>query len=151
MGVAAVDKPPGVWCRHFKAGAGCAIYTDRPGECRTFECEWLRNERWAKDWRPDRSKMIMVTENDGKRLNVVVDPSSPAAWRADPYYSRIKAMSQKTADGHQLIICVDQRRFVIFPDQDVDLGVVNPDSKIVSGYAERDGQIVPYAMVLRDA
>lgn len=28
-------------CEHL-CGAGCGIYSDRPGACRTFECQWLR-------------------------------------------------------------------------------------------------------------
>jgi len=26
MGTDELDKPSGVWCAHFKAGAGCRIY-----------------------------------------------------------------------------------------------------------------------------
>ena len=28
-------------CEHL-CGAGCGIYAERPGACRTFECQWLR-------------------------------------------------------------------------------------------------------------
>ncbi len=42
------------------------------------------------------------------------------------------------------------RRIVVFPDQDVDLGVVNPEHKILSGYATHEGERVPFAMVLSD-
>ncbi len=28
-------------CEHL-CGAGCGVYAERPGSCRTFECQWLR-------------------------------------------------------------------------------------------------------------
>ena len=52
--------------------------------------------------------------------------------------------------GFELMICIGDRRVVMFPSEDVDLGVLNPDHKVVSGYVERDGLQVPFAMVLSD-
>lgn len=37
--VNSLDKPTGTWCQH--ARPGCAIYEDRPVECRAFSCLWL--------------------------------------------------------------------------------------------------------------
>ena len=34
--------------------------------------------------------------------------------------------------------------------EDIDLGVLHPDHKVVSGYVEREGMKVPFAMVLSD-
>jgi hypothetical protein len=150
MGVAAVNKPGGVWCSHIRRGAGCAIYADRPASCSTFQCLWSGSENLDDRWRPDRARFLMFTENGGKRLNVVADPGYPAAWRQEPYYSRLKAMSQRAYDGFELVVCIGDRRIVIFPDQEADLGAVRPDQKIVSGYAKKDGQDVAFAMVLSD-
>jgi hypothetical protein len=150
LGVAAVDKPAGRWCAHYQRGRGCAIYQDRPAACAGFECLWLDSEKLDDAWRPDRAKFVLYTERDGARLNVVVDPGSPAAWRREPYYSRLKAMSRRALEGCELLVSVGDRRFVIFPEEDVDLGVIDPEHKIVSGYAVRDGEQVPYAMVLSD-
>lgn len=151
MGIEALGKPPGPWCGHFSRGQGCRIYADRPAECRTFECEWLRAEGLPDEWRPDRAKLILVVENDGKRLSVIVDPAQPDAWRREPYFGRIKRMARRALDGYQLIVCIGDRRIVVFPDQEADLGVCGPDVKIVSGYAMHDGELTPYAMVLKDA
>ncbi len=145
MGISELDKAPGVWCPNFKRGGGCAIYHDRPTECRTFECEWLREPRWPDDWRPDRSKFVMFTEEGGKRLKIVVDEGAPGAWLSEPYYSRLKRMSQKVHEGQRLIICIGQRRIVVFPETDIDLGVLLDSDKIISGY---DDAGVPYARVL---
>jgi hypothetical protein len=34
MGVTALDKPVGRWCRHFSKTSGCALYDDRPTDGR---------------------------------------------------------------------------------------------------------------------
>jgi hypothetical protein len=151
LAIQVLDKPGGVWCGAYRKGAGCGVYDTRPAPCRGFHCLWLTSEKLSDDWRPDRAGFLMYTDRDGKRLNVVVDPGKPAAWRREPYYQRLKAMSRRALDGYELVICVGDRRIVLFPSEDVDLGVVDPDHKLVSGYADRDGQKVPFAMVLKDA
>ncbi|MDP3174533.1 MAG: YkgJ family cysteine cluster protein [Phenylobacterium sp.] len=150
LGVEAIDKPAGSWCGHFHRGRGCSVYETRPAACATFNCLWLSSPGLDERWLPDRSHLVLFTEQDGRRLTVVVDPSDPLAWRREPFYSRIKAMSQRAADGYELLISTGDRRAVVFPDQDIDLGLVDPSHKIISGYADRDGARVPFAMVLSD-
>jgi hypothetical protein len=60
-------------------------------------------------------------------------------------------MSRRALDGYELVACVGDRRTVIFPTEDIDLGILPPDRKLVSGYVERDGALTPFAMVLADA
>lgn len=150
LGIESIAKPPGQWCGHYKRGAGCTVYADRPAACSRFICLWLSSEGLDDSWRPDRSKFVLFTEQDGRRLNVVVDQNDPMAWRREPYYSRIKKMSERALDGYELLVSVGWRRIVIFPHEDVDLGVIDPEHKIVSGYANQNGQRVPYAMVMSD-
>lgn len=151
LGVDAIDKKNGQWCGHFrKGGAGCGIYETRPNACRTFVCLWLTSDNLDDAWKPNRSKLILYPDESGRRLNVVVDPADPLAWKREPYYRRIKAMSVRAEDGFELVVGVGDRRFVIFAHDDIDLGVVNPDHKIVSGFATVEGERTPYAMVLAD-
>ncbi len=150
LSIEALAKPAGAWCGSFKRGQGCSIYADRPPACQGFICLWLDSEKLDDAWRPDRAKFLMYTERDDRRLNVIVDPSQPGAWQKEPYYSRIKAMSQRAIDGYELVVCIGDRRIVVFPHEDVDLGVINPEHKLICGYALRDGVQVPYAMVLSD-
>lgn len=149
LAIQALDKAAGTWCSHFKSG--CSIYADRPPACAGFICLWLDSEKLDDAWRPDRAKFLMYTEKDGRRLNVIVDTAQPLAWKREPYYRRIKAMSQRAQDGYELVVCIGDRRIVVFPHEDVDLGPVNPEHKIVSGYATHHGERVPFAMVLSDA
>lgn len=151
LAIEALDKPDGAWCGHFKKGGGCGFYEHRPAACRAFECLWLTSARLGDEWRPDKAGFVMYVDRDGKRLNVVVDPGKPAAWRREPYYSYIKSMSRRALDGYELVVCIGDRRTVVFPTEEIDLGVLPPDRKLVSGYVERDGALTPFAMVLADA
>src|SRR5215831_7728616 len=72
MGIAALDKPEGVWCGHFARGVGCAIYADRPQECRAFVCQWLVNANFGPEWKPNKCKMVLVGDGP-RRLGVHVE------------------------------------------------------------------------------
>lgn len=150
LGVAALDKPAGQWCAHVRCGAGCGIYAQRPPACRSFQCLWSGAEGLDERWRPDRAKFVLFTEQDGRRLNVVVDPGFPAAWRREPYYSRLRAMAVRALEGCELLISIGERRIVLFPDQEADLGLVDPEHKIISGYATHGGVRKPFAIVGSD-
>lgn len=99
LAIQSLDKPAGAWCGHFKRAAGCGVYEERPPACRGFVCLWLDSEKLDEAWRPDRAKFLMYTEKDGQRLNVIVDPNHPGAWKREPYYRRLKAMSELALGG----------------------------------------------------
>ena len=150
LAIEVLRKEAGRWCGEYVRGKGCGIYADRPPPCQSFMCEWILSRELSDAWRPDRARFLMFYDEDRRRLSVVVDQGSPHAWKREPYYSKIKQLSERTAGGDKILICIGDRRIVVFPDQDVDLGVVNPDHKIVSGYASQGGQRVPFAMVVSD-
>lgn len=149
-----LEKPAGLLCDHY--AGGCAIYEDRPDACRGFRCIWLKSERLAPgsrlgpEWRPDRANFMMYTEQDGRRLNVIVDPAHSLAWKREPYYGFLKRTSSRVTEGHELLVYVGDRRIVVFPDEDLDLGLVGPEHKVEFGFTERDGRQIPYARVFRD-
>lgn len=58
------DKSSGVTCRHC-ISTGCAIYADRPRPCRDFDCGWLQLPMLDDAWRPDRSGVLVVADNEG--------------------------------------------------------------------------------------
>jgi len=108
LAIESLEKPPGPTCRHF--GCGCSIYDDRPDECRGFRCLWLKSERLPPEarlgpaWRPDHAKFIMYTDRGGLRLNVVLDPDHPWAWREEPYISFIESQQQRAIEGFEVLI-----------------------------------------------
>lgn len=51
---------PNVQTHDAHGCAGCAIYDDRPGSCRDFQCLWLQGHLREVD-RPDRLGVIFTT------------------------------------------------------------------------------------------
>jgi len=79
MGVIELKKDPGVWCPHCDKGVGCKVYEDRPPTCQEFECHWLREEGIPDVLRPDRSKVVLASTQDGGAIVAFVDPRYPDA------------------------------------------------------------------------
>jgi hypothetical protein len=131
--VKALNKPPGVWCAHCKPGSGCAIYSERPRECGDFLCDYLTNPGLGEEWKPSHSKIVVASELDHNRIAVHVDPQRPDAWKQEPYYSRLKQWAAAAVPHHgQVLACVGGRTYIVFPDRDVDLGVVGEDELILT-------------------
>jgi hypothetical protein len=62
--VASIAKPAGKRCQHAKVGKGCAIYVNRPLDCRTWACRWLADPQTARMPRPDRCHYVIDLEYD---------------------------------------------------------------------------------------
>jgi hypothetical protein len=134
MKIHAFNKPRGVWCVHCKPGAGCSIYSEKPNECSAFYCRFLLDPSLDEKWKPSVSKIVLVFEVDGKRLAAYVDPQRPDAWKREPYYSALKSWARDAvAQKGQVIAVVNERTYMIFPDREVDLGIVGPDDWIMTG------------------
>ena len=132
MGIKELEKPRNTACPHSRDGVCCTIYDARPGECRDFYCGYLTLPMVDAKWYPSRSKMVVFPEPDGKRIAIHVDPGRPEAWKAEPFYSEIKAWARHgLTRGIQLAVFVRNRATAILPDEDVDLGPVGPDQRIV--------------------
>lgn len=89
-------------------------------------------------WFPARCKMVIVSELDGNRVAIHVDPGRPNAWREPPYYDEIKQWAVFAAQhAQQVVVCIRNRAIVVLPDRDVDLGPVADDERIIT--LERKG------------
>jgi hypothetical protein len=85
--------------------------------------------------------MVIVSELDGKRVGINVDPDRPNAWRNEPYYSEIKRWAEHAAqDMMQVVVCIGNRAIVILPDEDVDLGPIADHERIISGETIENGR-----------
>jgi hypothetical protein len=136
LGVPALEKPRGTWCSHRERGVGCRIYETRPGECRTFLCGWLVNDRFGAEWKPERSKMVITVARDGNGLDFQCDPGFPQAWRQEPYYSQILKLAAIAIphDG-TISVCVGRRMTIITPEREFPLGEVSNDDTIIREYS----------------
>ena len=101
MGVTALEKPAGKWCRHFSKAGGCAVYADRPDDCRVFNCLWLLTDALGPEWKPTVAGFVLHSEQGGARLIVESDPARPHDWRREPYQSTLRRW---TAAGQEVLV-----------------------------------------------
>ena len=124
-------NPTGVWCPHCVKAKGCAIHAIRPDVCRAFQCGYIPSPALEEHWRPSRSKLIIAFKPDGKEVVIHVDPDVPNAWRAEPYYSEIRNMAANGPKmGATIFVQIGRRMIAVFPDREVDLGVVAEDEAV---------------------
>ena len=130
MAIEELAKPAGSWCGQCRPGHGCLAYDKRPAECRSFSCLWLLNDRLDERWKPNKSKLVLTTSEDG--IEVRCDPGFPDAWRRQPFRSEIHqwAVSGETHDV-TVVVIVGQKMILVAPDREFDLGIVQPDQRIV--------------------
>lgn len=132
LGVTALNKPAFTWCQHCAIGEGCTIYAARPPECAGFYCAWMVNPRLGPEWRPADAKMMISFDAPANRVLVHVDPVRGDAWRKPPHYPQIKNMAvQALRNGGHLLVWQGRQAFVILPDREVSLGVIESDAVVV--------------------
>jgi hypothetical protein len=67
MAVGSIGKPAGMTCAHA-SDRGCAIYEQRPAQCRSdFFCLWMRDRQGllGDEHRPDRIGIVLTDYPDG--------------------------------------------------------------------------------------
>jgi uncharacterized protein len=82
-------KPPGTPCGNCQASGGCAIYASRPSVCREFECLWLTERSLAPNMRPDRTRTILMEDDDSGEYRAVCEPFEPFAWRTPRVFAHL--------------------------------------------------------------
>jgi hypothetical protein len=133
MKIVEIGKPPGRWCANCRPGQGCAIYAERPGECRQFFCGWLTNPDLSDEWKPERSKIVVTLEGGGRMVAAHVDSSQPDAWRRAPFFQKLKQWARiAERDDRLVLVRVGARAFVIFPDRETDLGLMDENDLIAT-------------------
>jgi hypothetical protein len=144
MAIEELSKPPGQWCGHCQPGRGCRIYDDRPAECRDFNCLWLIDERFGPHWRPNKSKLVLTTSEDG--IEIRCDPGFPDAWRKEPFHGEIRALAT-SGEAHDVtvLVIIGERMILLASDREFDLGVVGPDQRIVREF--HGGRLIGAAAV----
>jgi hypothetical protein len=131
MGVAELEKPQNVWCRHLVMGSGCGIYETRPEACRQFYCRWMKDPTLGPEWKPNKSKMVLAHLAE-HQLSVYVDSGAAGVWRKQPYLSDLVAMAKTGLKNNAIIKIMEQgRTYVLLPNRIVDLGMLDPRDHIV--------------------
>jgi uncharacterized protein len=89
-----LSKPAGPVCENCRAGAGCAIYADRPQVCRDFECEWLMSRELPRQFRPDLIGTILMEDPDSEEYRAVCAPAKALAWRNPKVFAHLVRMAK---------------------------------------------------------
>jgi hypothetical protein len=144
MIVEELNKPSGTMCNYAVAGKGCSIREHRPRSCRTFFCGWRLDPNIDSMWKPEISGFLLTISLRYSAMLVMVDPARPLAWKAQPYYGRMKEWSARAfKEDKRIVAMVLGEATVLLPDRDVPIGVLAPDDEIVlsrqgeSYFAER--------------
>lgn len=138
FGIPELSKPRHQWCVHCSIGVGCKIYDQRPKSCREFFCGYLVDERVPEHWKPSKSRMVLTSEDNGRRLVIDVDPGRLDAWKKAPYYAEIKKMAVAAVRNRgQVILWQGKNAIAILPDREKHLGPISAGQIIVT--TERDG------------
>ena len=124
-------KPAGEWCSHCDIGKGCRIYATRPEPCRGFHCGWLTLPMMDDKWFPAKCRMMAFPSPRGDAIWVHVDPARPNAWREEPFYSDLKNWARAAAGRVNVAVFIRRRAIAILPEEDIDLGVIGPDERIL--------------------
>ena len=72
-----------------------------PAACQTFVCGWLSGAReFGDEWFPARRKIIVTRREPRYNLTergalVTLDPTSPNAWRREPYYGQLLGWARR--------------------------------------------------------
>jgi hypothetical protein len=60
-----------------------------------------------------------------------VDPGVPNAWRSEPFYSEIRGLAGRAAGTvYTVFVQIGRRVIAVFPEREMDLGVVAEDERI---------------------
>jgi hypothetical protein len=128
-------KPAGKWCAHCKPGQGCGIYAERPQECRRFLCQWTLQSDLGPEWRPDRSKLVLMYDGASRRVLVKCDPGSPQSWRKEPYRAALERLAgQAGPQGGEVIVLVGQDMTVLANGHELHVGPVTEEDSFAVDY-----------------
>jgi hypothetical protein len=127
-----LKKPTGSWCGHCKPGVGCAIHDHKPAECTTFVCGYLSSPNLSEAWKPSEAHFVVARDPRRSRIAINVDPGRPDAWKREPFYSTFKRWARAALPNRDVVVVsVAKRTIVVFPDRDVDLGIIGDDETLL--------------------
>jgi hypothetical protein len=152
--VPSIGHVAGKWCRHCKPGKGCTIHDALPEQCALFNCAWRIEPSIPDVWKPDQAKMVLTVSPFTGFIHVQVDPSTPTAWRRQPYYDQLRLWARNNLEKEiYILVFVNDKATLILPDQDVPIGTPKGTDRISvrknhgPGFATYEVKITPGAPV----
>ena len=71
---ATFKKPADQVCKNLMAQGGCKIYSSRPSVCQDWHCAWRFMAQLDESWRPDRSGIMLRSDENGIIFQPIRDP-----------------------------------------------------------------------------
>lgn len=68
------NKPADQACSHMVEKGGCKIHAQRPSVCQDWHCAWRFMEQLGDEWRPDRSGIMLRSDENGIIFQPISDP-----------------------------------------------------------------------------
>jgi hypothetical protein len=144
MAIEELTKRANIWCPHCEPRRGCLVYASRPVECRSFDCLWLIDARFGQHWKPNKSKLVLTTSQDG--IEIRCDLGFPGAWRKEPFRSEIRKLAESgDAHGVTVLVIAGDSMTLVTAEREFDLGAVRQNQRIVR---ELDGERVVSVRVI---
>lgn len=69
-------KPADQVCINLMKKGGCKIYTKRPSVCQDWYCAWRFMPQLDEQWRPDRSGILLRSDENGIIFQPIRDPKT---------------------------------------------------------------------------
>jgi hypothetical protein len=69
-------KPADQVCSNLLEKGGCKIYTQRPSVCQEWYCAWRFMAQLDESWRPDRSGIMLRSDENGIIFQPIRDPKT---------------------------------------------------------------------------
>lgn len=67
-------KPADQVCENLMDKGGCKIYSQRPSVCQDWHCAWRFMPQLDDSWRPDRSGILVKSDENGIIFQPIRDP-----------------------------------------------------------------------------
>ncbi|WP_245542335.1 YkgJ family cysteine cluster protein [Psychromonas hadalis] len=67
-------KPADQRCVNIMKTGGCKIYNKRPSVCQEWHCAWRFMAQLDENWRPDRSGILLRSDENGIIFQPIQDP-----------------------------------------------------------------------------
>ena len=115
-----LGKEAGPYCRHCIPGKGCGIYETRFEICRTFLCGWRLVPELGDQWRPDRSGILIMTQETAKL---------PEEYRAQGLGMNFVILGGEKAISHpgfaEYVATLVSRRVAVYLSADTPKTLIN--------------------------
>ncbi len=142
LGIPALDKAPGIPCKHLCA-EGCSIYAERPQDCREYFCGW-RLGVGGETARPDQVGLLLTPHQN---LPGIIPELQEISFVAHEVWPN----ARKEAAAQELLSDIGARGFlVLVMHGDAQCQVIGPADAIRAAvlWCQSNKRVVPFGILV---